>query len=1500
MLRSNHKQAEILDRILAIGQAVQQHIYENPKIVYQLIVEAVCEATGADCAVIYPYHPAFGEFYDVDNVAAYGLRHELSVEKKADKRRRLSARVHQEGEVIRVDIEREEPQMPKESSFIAREEIRAFVGLSLRAGDDILGILYVDYREPHDFSEEEKQVISLFGQQATMAISNSWTSQLITIRTDAVTRLKAVGKAIVAIEDPFTTLDSILKEIARSALEVLDADLVDLYQYIQSRDEFVLPPIQMGNRFHSRLIPTKITLDDVAVSAIKIGEPQYFHDVQEAPSLTGVYAAPREDKPDQRFVVREKVASSAIIPLVAAKETVGVMFVNYRTPQLLSQEQRDVIETFAAQAAVATFNARLFQQLRGQAQVLSELNELAPQLVSIEEPQVTRNLLEQIARSAQGVLGADLIDLYEYLEEQNEYRLPQVSVGERYRLKRLTTKVHEDDAVFQLIHRRDPLYVENSQSDPVFSGPYTVEREDRPPARFVVREDIQSTAAIPLRTGTETVGLMFASYRTPQLFTAGQREIIELFANHAAIAIHNSRLFNRSLRQKDELEVLNEVGQILTSGIRLRQDEILQMIYEQTGRLMDAGHMLIALYDQAADEYSYGLIMEDGVRTQVGQENWSRDWARKRRTGEIIRTRQPLLHRTKTQARRWYFDTYGVEDAGKISCSFLGVPMIAGERVLGVIAVRDPQKENVYNENDMRILSSIASQAAIALDNASLFYEINHALERRVQALRALNEVGQTLTSGIRLKESEVLDLIRAQASKLMPMENMYIALYDETTDTVRFELVMQQGERLPDEWFQPGSDSGWAPRSGGAGRTEEVIRTKKAIFHNTKAKGEAWYAQAGHKEYVGETYASWIGVPMLVGVKLLGVIAGYHPELDYAFDENDLQILTTLASQAAIALDNANLYYDVNQALSALNEVGQMLTSGIRLQESEILELIRVQASRLMPMENMYIALYDETTDTVRFGLVMQQGERLPDEWFQPDSDSRWAPRSGGAGRTEEIIHTKKAIFHNTKAEGEAWYAQAGHKEYIGHVSGSWIGVPMVVGEKLLGVIAAYHPELDYAFDENDFQMLTTLASQAAIALDNANLYYDVNRKLERRIEQIQTVQRVTNAIRTYEELPDLLRSIIDVSLPPLQAEAGTIRLLDETTNELVAQAVKGPIEEKQHERICLSRGITGQAAREGRSIYVPDTDQDERYLDYLSQMRSELAIPLIVGGEVIGVFNVEDPLPDAFDKETRQLAALIADQVAIVIQNAQRYAKARDELVATKQVSTLGTATAALQHRINNTLNIILPNINRLRRRLDLSDETIQEILDIIERNARNTSQYVNRIQEPLKETEFQAVDINASLRDALACVHQYYQGQVGWRPVEVIQNLDDSLPLISASVGQITEIFCNLIENGCRAMGPGGGTLTVVSRRVDGWLEVKIQDTGPGIPPEILDRIFTKPVPSKQPGRVGQGTGLGLWLSALLLQRYSGVIRVDDTGPDGTTMLVRLPTSSSWAPV
>lgn len=403
------------------------------------------------------------------------------------------------------------------------------------------------------------------------------------------------------------------------------------------------------------------------------------------------------------------------------------------------------------------------------------------------------------------------------------------------------------------------------------------------------------------------------------------------------------------------------------------------------------------------------------------------------------------------------------------------------------------------------------------------------------------------------------------------------------------------------------------------------------------------------------------------------------------------------------------------NHKWRTLLQFSESLVSGIRLQEDEILNLIRTQAKKLMDTDNMYIALYEETTNIIRFGLAYEDGKpkNIPS-------------RKTGKGRTEEIINTKQPLFHATRMESKKWYAQPGHKEYVGNPYASWIGVPMIVGKRIIGVIATFHPTRDYVYSNDDLEFLQAMANQAAIALDNASLYQE-----------------------------------------------------------------------------------------------------------------------------------------------------------------------ARSDAIAAKQIATLGTAIAALQHRINNTLNIIIPNIRRLRNRINVDDPTIKEILDIIERNTRYTSDILMRIQTPLQEVESSSVNVNSLLSDIAGTAKKEWGNNSSHPAVKIKLNLDDSIPLIQVPVGQIYEIIRNLMDNAYRAMKKGG-KLIISSKMENNSICIRFKDTAEGgIPPIVRERLFQKPVPSREPGH---GAGLGLWLGKLMLQSIGGDVRIEETSVSGTTMLLQIPASKA----
>jgi GAF domain-containing protein len=1296
------KQNEVFQHILDIGEKLQS-MTESPKEVLDAIVKDACGLTGADCAVIYPFDSQQSEFYDTQNIVSHGLQEPLNLPEKPRDKGGITSYVRRRGEVIVANVKNQSSTIPSTSSFIQRESIQAFMGVALKVTEDVVGLLFVNFRVPHVFTRHEKDTIRLFAHQAANALNNAKLYKRISVRIEALEKLHEAGISLTSIPAAPEDLKDTLMRIAQSARQVLGADLIELYQYDQSRDWYDLPPIQVGELYDELVVKDKIHKDDVICKIVRGRRPIYTTEAQKSNLLTGPFTIKRDDAPEQRFVIRENIKSSASIPLMAGTEVVGVLFANYRISQIFSLEQTRLIELFASQAAIAIRNARLFQQLHEYIQLL---NGQMQALHAVAQKQTIEDVLEHVLIGINTIFGVNTsssINLYD--EAKNTFYAYQAAGPLKDYLLRVPPRTLGSGGTGRfIIETKTSLYLDDVRK-PSKDTP-TVRQES-------IDQDICSFAAIPLKRDKHVLGVLFVNSQKPIIFTDGIKGILELFASQAAIAIENNRL------------------------------------YEQR--------------------------------------------------------------------------------------------------------------------------------------------------DRNIAVKQALNELTQKLTENIEVGEEGILELLHQSAGELMDTDNMYVALYDEQTDIVRFGLAFVDGRKV-----DLAKEEGWRPRKAGKGRTEEIIRTKKPIFIPTQAESKDWYNQPGREEYVGNPLPSWLGVPMLIGDKILGVIATYHPTQEYVYSGEDLTVLQAMANQVAIALDNARLYGKTNLRLNALVSFEQEITSAIRQGENKILELIHDQASQLMDTDNMYVALYDERTDIVRFGLAFVDSQKV-----NAEREKNWQPRKAGKGRTEEIIRTKKPIFISTLAESKEWYALQGHEEYVQMLSSSWIGVPMMIGNKVLGVIATYHPTQEYVYSGDDLAILQAIANQAAIALDSARSFESAQKRI---IDQ-ETINSIAQAISIKVGTGDLLQTIVTQIQENLDCTHCAIFLPEKLGDEvtLVSEYTQGKFAERiKSRRFKPGEGIAGWVFEHGETVIVPDTLQDKRYVPireggYVSH--SLMAVPVKMNGETVGVISVDHNAIDRFDEDDCRLVETVAEHVSIALEKGRAYEEidklyqeARSEAIANRQLATLGSAMAAIEHRINNTLNIIAPNLNRLRKRVNINDPEINEILGIIDRNTRYTTQLLKRIQTPLQEVNRVDVDINSVVNDILTAQMFEWRSNSTNLLVKADIKLDERIPVQMLPEGQVTEVVQNLIQNAYRALDKSyrakklSGAELHVSTALEGdKITIRVKDNVPGgISKAIQQRLFIKPVPSKIPG---EGTGLGLWLSKVIMASIGGDIRIESTGLLGTVMIVEI---------
>lgn len=389
--------------------------------------------------------------------------------------------------------------------------------------------------------------------------------------------------------------------------------------------------------------------------------------------------------------------------------------------------------------------------------------------------------------------------------------------------------------------------------------------------------------------------------------------------------------------------------------------------------------------------------------------------------------------------------------------SWLVAPLKArGGAVMGVLVAEDLHREGAYGADLQTWFATAANRVAGTLSSLRL-----------VESLRTVNRVGQRLTAGVRQSVAEILELLHSEAGQLMDTRDMFVALYNAPTRTLSFPFFYIDDE--PVAW-----PSREVHLEDAAQRklTEEVLHAGAPL---NVPNFSQWFEEK-KRPVPAEPPKSWLGVPLKVGDRTLGVIALQNDEVEDLYSADDQEILEAMANQVSAALANAQLV----ERLQAVNEVGQRLTSGTRLGEGEILQLIYEQAGKLMDTRDMFVAFYDAAKKELSFPLFYIDGK--PKEW-----PARLVNLEDKAQRqlTEEVLYHRKPL---NVPNFTKWFEDKG-RSVPAEPPKSWLGVPLMVEDRVLGVIALQNDEIEGLYGPDDEAVLQAMASQAATALENARL---------------------------------------------------------------------------------------------------------------------------------------------------------------------------------------------------------------------------------------------------------------------------------------------------------------------------------------------------------------------------------------------------------------------------
>jgi phosphoserine phosphatase RsbU/P len=575
----------------------------------------------------------------------------------------------------------------------------------------------------------------------------------------------------------------------------------------------------------------------------------------------------------------------------------------------------------------------------------------------------------------------------------------------------------------------------------------------------------------PIKKGDEILGVLAANrYPGKPFFTDEDLDTAQLFASQAAVAISNARLYEQAKKSAEQLASVYETSLEVTSQLEL--DQVLERIIRRAAELSNSKSGQFYLYDSArkhlASSIPYNLT--DAVRANLKKGEGL--------SGRVLASKKPLIVEDyDTWEGRSPQFPFGVYHKA------IGVPVQQGGKVLGVLNLHRDKEDAPFGEEDTRLLTLIASQAAIAISNARAYESIRRTSEQLSQLYETSLEITQ------QLEIRKLMERIIERAAQIVQAKSGQYYLYDKA----RAELVPTVPYKLP----QQVSHIRLKPGEGMSGKV--LLQRKPLVIDDY----DSWEGRS--PQFPKGVIFRTMGVPLEYGNEVLGVLTLERDRTEPGFSNEDVRLLSLFASQAAVALANAQAFETAQRTsaqLSRLHDITLEVTRQLEIQQ--LLDQIIRSAVELANSRFGQIYLYDKSEDVLKDSVSYNLPKSMHGFNIKP-----------GEGLTGRILKSGKPMIVE---EYDSW---AGRKPEVPiGTTHHAAGVPIEHGDGVLGVFWVGRKKGDPAFSEYDIQLMTLFANQAAVAITNAKQY----KELQSLYGQLQEKERLESELRVAHNIQETM----------------------------------------------------------------------------------------------------------------------------------------------------------------------------------------------------------------------------------------------------------------------------------------------------------------------------------------------------------------------------------------
>lgn len=638
--------------------------------------------------------------------------------------------------------------------------------------------------------------------------------------------------------------------------------------------------------------------------------------------------------------------------------------------------------------------------------------------------------------------------------------------------------------------------------------------------------------------------------------------------------------------------------------------------------------------------------------------------------------------------------------------------------------------------------------------------------------------------------------------------------------------------------------------------------------------------------------------VPLVLGEKTLGTMQLSSLGEAKEFTKEEINICQTIASQVAIAIENAHLFSELKQhdkTLEILFDIDRVVSQSLFLEE--LLKAAIDKSIEVTSSDAGWIYLLQEDGET----LTLEASRGISEELVEAAKKLKV-----GQGVSGLAVNSGKPVTMDIENYPYPRLLPLMMKNNIT----SLVGVPLIAKGKTVGALVLSSSK-HRVFSKDDIDVLSSIGSQIGVAFDNARLYSE----LSQHHSTLKILFEIDRVVSQSLDLDEIFRESLAKTMEVTETDAGAIYLLEEDGETLSLKAHMGLSQDSVviFSKLKVGQGVSGTAVKTGKpvTIDIAEYPSPELLAPLIKEGIVSIAgVPLVIKGKVIGAISLSYKKPRSFSQDSLELLFSIGSQIGVAVENARLYQEVKVSFeklqAAYEELKSLDRMKSEFLSNVSHELKTPLVSIRGYGELL--YDEKLGAVppaqksaLEAIIRNADRLTRLINSLLflsvQQMGKPEIKMKPKPQDIDEIIAASIADMRVQAERKNISVEKDVSRQL-MVMGDKDRLTEVFMNLIDNAIK-FSYHGGKINIKAREEEGNVHVTVTDTGIGIPEDVLPFLFQRFYQADASiTRKYGGTGLGLYICKSIVDAHKGKIWIDSKAGKGTTVHVLLPQLKSQA--